>query len=232
VSVLERESSGFSRVRQEWIGVTAAILGGGPSLTQDQVAQVQHSCRVVAVNDAYLLAPWADVCYFADSIWWEWQIEGHAKPLLDLSGAEVRERFKNFEGQLCSIQYAGSNIRDERVHMMREQMKDPNTLSDDPTRLVTGRNSGFQAMNLAILAGASRILLLGFDNHIDHVTGRSHWFGEHPRPRTHPLFYDFMRRSFSAAEHAIKEAGVEVINCTPGSTLDSFPKREIEEALA
>ena len=53
------------------MGSTVAILAGGPSLTQAAVDEVRRrgwSC--IAINDAYRLAPWADVLFAADAEWW------------------------------------------------------------------------------------------------------------------------------------------------------------------
>lgn len=46
-----------------------AVIATGPSLTQAQVDAVRH-LRVVAVSDAYLLAPWAEAMVSADAAWW------------------------------------------------------------------------------------------------------------------------------------------------------------------
>ena len=46
-------------------------------------------------------------------------------------------------------------------------------------RVHFGGNSGFQAINLAFLWGATRIILLGFD--CKAVAGKDHWFGQHPQ---------------------------------------------------
>lgn len=233
------QESRFSEVVVEWVGATVAILAGGPSLTLEQFHRVgtlrrgSGWLRVIAVNDAYLLAPWADVCYFADSQWWEWQTKGVPKPVLGLNADQVCAQFAAFAGQKCSIQNSGANIKDEAVHLLRNKHF-PNHgdgISLDPRALATGRNSGFQAINLAILAGATKILLLGFDGKSD-AQGRGHWFGEHPRIAPADVFYEAMRKAFSAAERPIKEAGVSVVNCSPGSAIDSFPKVPIEEALA
>ena len=67
----------YSEIAPEWSGGTAVLLGGGPSLTLGQVEKVRAAreagaVHVIAVNDAYRLAPFADVCYFADSEWWGW----------------------------------------------------------------------------------------------------------------------------------------------------------------
>ena len=63
----------FWTVEPEWAGETVAILGGGPSLTLGQCEAVREAgCRVIAINNAYELAPLAAILYFTDRHWWEW----------------------------------------------------------------------------------------------------------------------------------------------------------------
>lgn len=226
--ILRRREDRFSEVVREWEGGTVVVIGGGLSLTLEQVELVRAArVRCIAVNDAYLWADFADVLYAADSQWWDWQARGLPKPLLGLTGGEVRARYLTFAGQRCSIEYAGNNITDAAVHILRNKKTNYQELSLDPCYLATaqGKNSGFQAINLAVLAGAKRVILLGID-------GRpGHFHGGHPRP-TPEHFYEAMRKAFSAAEKAILDAGVSVVNCSPGSAVDSFPKQALEAALA
>lgn len=49
-----------------------AILATGPSITQEQVDYVKGKASVIAVSDAYNLAPWADILLSADLSWWEY----------------------------------------------------------------------------------------------------------------------------------------------------------------
>lgn len=239
MSVLRRiPGERFSEVVREWEDATVAILAGGPSFGFDQASRIivgqARGLRVIAVNDAYLLVPHADVCYFADSEWWAWQTKGIRRSALGLSADEVRARFAAFKGEKCSIRWSGMNVEDEAVHILRNKHGEHvhgDGISLDPTCLVSGKNSGFQAINLAILAGAKRILLLGFDGKPDE-SGRNHWFGENPRAVRWDQFYENMRRAFSAAEREIEAAGVSVINCNPASRIDSFPKMTLEAALA
>ena len=53
-----------------WRGATVVCLGGGPSLTAADAAQCRGRARVIAINDAYRLVPWADLLYFCDYRWW------------------------------------------------------------------------------------------------------------------------------------------------------------------
>ena len=181
MSVLRREATGtFSEVAREWHDAAAVLIGGGPSLTPQQVAQValvraqRRALRVIAVNDAYRLAPFADMCYFADSEWWGWHKD--------------RPDFQAFAGQKCSISDSGGNIKDPAVHILRNANGRGHSfgLSLDPKQIVTGSNSGYQALNIAVLAGAKTILLIGFDAREPTATmSRTHWFGDHPEARAH-----------------------------------------------
>lgn len=50
--------------------MTWAILATGPSMSAELAQSVRGKCRVVAVSDAWRLAPWADVLVSADAAWW------------------------------------------------------------------------------------------------------------------------------------------------------------------
>lgn len=220
MSVLWRlPNSRFSEVSRAWEEGACVLLGGGPSLTPQQVAQVReaHGVRCIAINNSYLLAPWADICYFADSTWW---LTHRAK-----------QDFINFAGEKCSIQDSMLKIDDDAVHILknRDYPSHGSGLSLDPQMIVTGKNSAYQALNLAVLAGAKTIILLGVDGR-PAKDGRSHWHEGHPRP-TPLAAYEEYRRAFSAAENEITAAGVRVINASPGSVIDSFEKMDIAEAL-
>lgn len=238
--LLERlKGERFSRVLPLWKGLTVVLLGGGPSLTLEQFEQAgeaRHADRVraIAINDSYLLAPWSDLHYAADAKWHGWHNEGIAKPLLHLSAAEVRGRWLAFPGQKCTIQNAGGHVVDETVHVLRNRdlKTGPHAgLSDDPGALATGRHGGFQALNLAILAGASKILLLGYDAKRG-ADGATHWHGEHIVTSPAEAAYAEFKRSFSSAQAAIEAAGVLVLNCSPNSAIDTFPKMDLQEALS
>lgn len=49
---------------------TWAVLATGPSMRQSIADCVREKCKVVAVSDAWRLAPWADALMSADAAWW------------------------------------------------------------------------------------------------------------------------------------------------------------------
>lgn len=49
---------------------TWAVLATGPSMSQVVADQVRGRCPVVAISDAFRLAPWADALVSTDMAWW------------------------------------------------------------------------------------------------------------------------------------------------------------------
>lgn len=152
--------------------------------------------------------------YFADSRWWAWHRE--------------RPELKAFAGEIASIESSGAEVTEERVHLLRQW--GPTQVSADPEALGTGQNSGFQALNLALLAGALKVILLGYDMRYDG--GRSHWHEGHPI-KTGEDSYRQYSRFFSEFLTALAGpfAGARIINATPGSLISCFPRASLTEAL-
>lgn len=194
-----------------WPGATVACLGGGPSLTGADVDACRGRLRVVAVNDAYRLAPWAEVLYACDDRWWRWQHQLRRDEIAAFAGLRysIDPRAKRWPG----------------VQVLRNTGADG--LEIAPTGLRHGRNSGYQAINLAVHLGASRIVLLGYD--MQRSGGKSHWFGEHPMPGK-SLFVAF-REKYASIVKPLRDAGVEVINCSRQTALTAFPQQPLEAVL-
>lgn len=190
------------RVPQVLHGQTVAILASGPSLTQAD-ADICKRHWTIAVSDAWRVAPWADVVYSCDGRWWD-----HHRP----------------EARGLKVGLAPAPAWPQ-THVLRQDNN--SVLSDDPEALATGdggerhfSSSGYQAINLAVLLGASRILLLGYDMHI--VAGKHHFFGDHPREFGQADHYAQMRAAFPKLARVLDSRGIHVTNCTPGSALDCF----------
>lgn len=88
----------------------------------------------------------------------------------------------------------------------------------------TGSNSGLLGIQVAVSMGAKTILLLGFD-----MKG-SHFFGPHPAPlkNTQPHRFEVFKSQFAR----YKPRGVKIINCTPGTALDAYPKADLDACLS
>lgn len=115
------------------------------------------------------------------------------------------------------------------MHFLRHVSE--GTVSDDPATLVTGQNSGYQAVGIAVLAGARRIVLLGYDMK-PGPRGEEHWFGKHPRGLNSPTAHlPIMRGNFSKLAPALEQKGIEVINCSTDTALTCFKRLPIESVF-
>lgn len=150
--------------------------------------------------------------YFADTRWWVWH--------------RGRREFIEFAGAKVTIENTGALIGDPEVFMLHNY--DHEGLSERPNGLHTGSNGGYQAVNIAVLAGAKRILLLGYD--MRFAGGRSHWHAGHP-VKVDEGAYTKYARNFNTMLPVLKKRGVEVINCTPGSAITAFARGELEACL-
>ena len=195
-----------------WPGETVVCIGGGPSLTQADVEYCRDRARVIAVNDAYKLAPWADVFYFCDLMWFHWHKEAFTK----LGGLKVT---------LENNQLHGHGLKCIRNRGQTGLWLDP------PDGVATGCNSGYQVINLAVLFGARRILLLGYDMKAD-ASGKTHWFGDHAqRPSNAENYARYMLPHFPKLHEECLKAGVNVINCTRETAIECFPRSTVEGEL-
>jgi hypothetical protein len=87
----------------------------------------------------------------------------------------------------------------------------------------SGCNSGLQGMRVARdKLGAKQILLCGFDMH------GTHYFGKHPSALRNT---DEARRKHFHKQFSMWRNREIVINCTPGSALQTFRTGVLEEVL-
>lgn len=226
----------FWRVPRLWPGETLAILASGPSLTQEQASVCRGRVRTIAINDSYLLAPWADLHYFCDAKWYDWHCKFES-PAQALFGRErAMALFHGFQGLRVTLEpTAAVRQHEPALKVLRNDSapKDgkprPEGLCREPDGLRTGRNSGFQAINLAVHCGVGRILLLGYD--MRATGGKTHWFGEHPRPTGAAIYGHTFLPAFASLVAPLQELGAEVVNCTPGSALTDFPRQDLADCL-
>lgn len=190
---------------------TIVCAATGPSLTAEDI----EACKgvpLIAVNDAYRLAPHADVLYACDGKWWR-----HHQGVPEFAGLKI--------GLDAGNRRAMAGLGD--VNLLRHTGTDG--LELDPTALRTGKNSGYQAINLAVHLGAVRILLVGYD--LQRTGGQSHFFGDHPKPLRSETPFALFVRHFATIVQPLKAIGVTVINCSRQTALTCFPRQSLAEAL-
>lgn len=191
--------------------MTVVCLGGGPSLTAADVnfCRGRKGVRILAINNAIDLAPWADYLYAGDAKWWKW-----------------RKGCPEFQGQKYSIDRRVASSYPDVAIFTRTGVTG---LETRPWCLRTGRNGGYQAINLAAThLCAKKIVLLGYDMQAS-PTGEDHWHAPHP-DGSHPGYDDCLRR-FDTLVAPLAALSIEVVNCSPKTALRAFKCLPLSEVL-
>jgi hypothetical protein len=193
---------------------TVIVAATGPSLTEDVAELCRDHRAIIAVNDAYKRLPFAPVMYACDAAWWR-----------------AHKGCPDFRGEKWSTHNPSGNDKREAARLYGVRLvagKKAAGFSTDPAVIHYGNNSGFQAVNLAILFGAKRVVLVGFN--MRREGNQEHFFGSHPAPlRRASSFGQFIAAFNEAAKQMPR--GVEIINATSGSALGCFPYMPLQEAL-
>lgn len=157
------------------------------------------------------MVPDADYLYACDKQWW------------DIHLPDVR---KVFRGKLYTQWHTkeGKEWADSEGITAIEGCHGTGLGRD---RIVFNNNSGAQAIGLAYLLGAERIVLLGYDM---GATGNTHWFGSHPKGLRNGNYSNYVQ-TFTRLAEDLKREGVEVVNCTRQTALTQFRTAELLEAL-
>lgn len=194
-----------------WEGETVVIVASGPSAADAPLERARGKAKVIAINTSWKLAPWADILFACDAKWWD-QYEGCPE----------------FKGQKLTVEkLAAEKWGIGYVHAMRPD----NRIYLEPKGTVGwGGNSGFHCLNLALQFGVKRVLLVGYDMRVDKG---KHWHGLHPAGMHNPSAPNVARwrKAVDGAAGVARQIGVEVINCSPISTLMQYPKMRFEDAI-
>ena len=204
---------------------TIACIGTGPSVTiqQADIAR-QKGFELYVCNNAFQLATDAALIYGCNYEWWK-HYHKYVKDFPMEKWTTNRQAADEF----------GINHINEKFMW---------GLSEDPDVISHGHGSGFSLVSMAHRAGADRIVLLGYDmKYAPDYDGKArsigsqprHFFGngEYPEKMQHWPSVQVRRGvhvELVELYRAVKGQGlVEIVNCTPGSAIDCFERKHIEE---
>jgi len=191
-------------MKLNWADKPCVLIGGGPSLSQEQIDYaIRSGCYIMAINNGYQICPQADALYACDKKWWN-----HYKP--DYGGAKYSLEYGSNE--VCKLKQTGIYGIDFEWPGIR-----------------TGQNSGYQAINLAIHFGCTRLILIGYD--MQHTQNKKHWHPDHPKPLSNAEPVKSFLANYNQVAPVLKYHGIEVTNCSIESALKCFPRARIEDVL-
>lgn len=161
------------------------------------------------------MAPWSDLLYGLDKGWW---IANHGVP--KFSGLKVSP-----SPTACRIY---PEIKCVRLKARAEiLLKETGTLGCGLKS--GGGHSGFQAINLAVQFGATRILLVGFDMKMDR---RAHWHEDYRGiAKPEPSRIETWRVALDGCATQFTALGIDVINCTMASALTAYRKVPLADMI-
>lgn len=134
------------------------------------------------------------------------------------------QALREFDGELWTSTKSASQAH----HLNFVESEPGGGISPRAGVIRQGGNSGFQAVGLALLMGAARVILLGYD--MQHTGGKSHWHGDH-RGLGNPLKERMVmwRQRFLELS---QQTNVPILNATRQTALTCFPKLDLNESLA
>ena len=201
----------YGSVSEPWWS-EAFLIGGGPSLRGFDFGLLR-SRTTAAVNDAVLYLPWATALFSLDVQW----IQNRRQEITGFAGEKFLAPPENDEPGLPGV-----------VYLRRARYPG---LSNNPTQLCLGGNSGYAALNLAYLKRARVIALLGYDFCIDG--GSHHWHeGYRWAPSSGQHHLQEWAREFEVAAKLLQADGVRVINVGLGSRIEAFERMSLPDLVA
>lgn len=235
------------QVPRIWEGGDVWILGGGPSVpkqfdipdevVQDVMKGIQppsayspymeaiHNKHVIGINVAYLIGDWIDMVFFGDNKFF----------------MVHQERLAQWPGLKVSCHSAAENYT--WVKFLPRDTSHSRGITDNPKMVAWNVNSGCAAISVAANAGAKRIILLGFDMKTSPA-GDQHWHtiyrngmptgarvaGDKRDPKMNLPFHRHLICFPQLAKDA-QRRGIEIINASPDSMIQEFPKLTVKQLL-
>lgn len=197
-------------IPRKYEGRSIVLCATGPSLTSEVVETIRKfkdKVVVFGINDAYKIIDFLDEHYACDTRWWEhW-------------GSDFRSKYPNLSA------WSQCKHSSEKFNLQHIPGKHTQGFSPNPNLIHFGKNSGYQALNIAYLMGGSKFILTGYNM---RVVGKTHFFGDHPPGMNKNSPYNTFIAAFNTIQPEIRKL---VINCTTDTALKCFTQADLEETL-
>ncbi len=195
-----------------WAEQDAFIIGGGPSLATFNWDCLKGRCTI-GCNSAYKLgADICKICFFGDQSFW----------------MEHKNKLEHFEGLV--ITNSRNFLKESPPWLYVVERRGKGVHADQPG---WNGNSGACVINLALIMGARRVFLLGFD--MKAKKDQVNWYCApgSKKPQPYRRFLDSFNLIAKECESVFPDR--EVINANDDSDLRVFPAitmAELQEELS
>jgi hypothetical protein len=194
------------------------IIAGGPSLGGFDFSKLRNK-TCIAINKAIFVLPRAHILWWSDTRFYKMfqeEIDNHSA-LYKVTGLTKTQSLQ-YPDDVYKYRFTGHGGYDEREECLKD-----------------GNNSGYASLHLAMKLGARKIILLGYDFKKDGE--QTHWHEGHTDERGKSIavgprtYEDKMLPYFISLQQKAIEVGTEIINASPNSKLELWPKKELEDVL-
>ncbi len=192
----------------KWKDEDVFIIGGGDSLREFDWSLLKNELTI-GCNDAFRLGKeTCKICVFGDAPWFR----------------KNEKELAKFEGVVFTN---STQLLHTRLPWLWTMPRKPKGLYTNA--LAWNDSTGATAVNLALILGAKRIFLLGFDMHVSE-RGRVNWHDE-PKTKTGKRAFEKFLIGFTQLNVSLKKnfSGREIINVTDDSDLDLFLKISVNK---
>lgn len=198
-------------------GQTVFLIGGGPSVTGQDLDGLRGQGVVVAINDAFRTLPWADAIFTADGSWLRNRAE------------ELRQAWSLIYAALPADLDLAAYFEDVRLpdHLIHLERRDGARLNPNPQVVHYADNSGFGALTWAAALGAPRIVLCGYD-----LQEEGWWHGGYEWESKGMDRYADWAVSYWLIARDLRRRGVDVVNTNPDSAIRCFRFARLEDCLS
>jgi hypothetical protein len=193
-----------------WKNEPCYILGGGPSLKDFDLSET-FGRRVIAVNRAYEICPWADLIVSCDDCFYA---EHKDEP-----------RFRRHKGLKVMMLVDPNPHLEEDVRVVPGIIE--RCIGSIQDGLGHGWNSGYGALMLAAALGCAPIYLIGFDMQGDLVNDTQVWWHDgygkrNNKSSCYPRYAEEFK--WAAASGLLSQRLYSL--CPTGGLRDTFPRPE------
>jgi hypothetical protein len=195
----------------EWSGARCFVLCTGESLKAQVPLLSRLKGRVIAVKHSVLEKPDADVLFLSG----EGTNDVAAQLIPKFTGTYICVRGKADVPALNGA-FDIKRITRSKDHAHWSELRSP--------AHVCGYDSGTSAINLAILFGATEVVVLGYDMQGGH-------FCKHPLPRPPEDHFQRHMKPLTDLAADAKAKGIRIVNCSPTSRVAAFEKQPLEAFL-
>jgi hypothetical protein len=197
-----------------WRDKTVFILGGGASLLGFDASVLRGEDKgVMVLNSSYLLAPWADMLHFVDTLWSEKHLEV----------------IKNWPTPyVVTTSLGAKRAQPDKIKRVQVHLEASFLHGSDRGLVRVGASSGHSGIGIAAACGAKTIVLLGYD--MKFVGGRSHHHDEYFIDNE-DLFAQAFLPAFEGWNKMAVKDGIKILNASPNSVLDEFPRVNLQAFL-